>query len=93
MTQTQLGAAIGWSKASVSAAERSGKSNRPRAFALRDLDMIAAALGVTPVEMVKAPPPCSCCGSSPAPGMICRECGAEGAEFTGKTARAGRMSV
>lgn len=81
MTQTELGSVIGWSKASVSAAERSGESSRPRAFALRDLDKLAAALGVTAADMITPPDPCACCGDKPGPGMTCQVCGLKGAEF------------
>lgn len=81
LTQEELGERIGWSKASVSAAERTVDAPRKRAFALRDVDLVADALGVTPVQMITAPAPCATCGGTPPAGMTCQECGTPGAPF------------
>lgn len=81
LTQEELGERIGWSKASVSAAERTVDATRKRAFALRDVDLVATALGITPVQLITPPEPCAACGGSPPVGMTCQECGTPGAPF------------
>jgi len=56
LTGEELGALLGWSKAVVSAAERSWDRRRVRQFSVDDLATIALALGV-PVIAFFLPPP------------------------------------
>lgn len=55
LTQEQLGARLGWTKVTVSSAERSWASERPRGFSADDLVNIADVLGI-PVAGLLLPP-------------------------------------
>lgn len=81
ITQEELGERIGLSSANVSTFESSARGGRVRTFKLDEVDMIAAALGVTPAELITAPAPCACCGDSPPAGMTCQECGESGPAY------------
>jgi transcriptional regulator with XRE-family HTH domain len=73
-SQQQVGEKIGgWPRQAVSAAE-GGK----RAFALDDVDRIAAAFGRTVTEILTPMGPCPVCSDDPPAGMTCRACGTEG---------------
>jgi len=74
-SQQQLGDKIGgWSRQAVSSAEAG-----QRAFALDDVDRIAAAFGRSVAEILMPMGPCAVCEDRPPDGMNCRACGAEGA--------------
>ena len=81
-TGAELGEKLGgWSKAVVSAAERSDAGTRVRSFSIDDVVLIASVLGVTVTDLITPVPPCPCCGDKPAPGMACTVCGAAGDAF------------
>ena len=78
-TQEDFGRRLGgWSKAAVSAAERSVDGRRVRAFAIDDVVKIAATLGVTVTDLITPAPPCEVCWDKPPAGMICQACGTHG---------------
>jgi transcriptional regulator with XRE-family HTH domain len=77
--QEELGVKLGgWSKASVSAAERSVDSRRVRKFDIDEVISIAEVFGVTIDELIRPIPPCEQCGNEPPPGYTCNICGRPG---------------
>lgn len=76
LTQAELGELLGWSNASVSAAERSVVGVRIRKFDADEIVQIAAVLKVEPADLIAAPPACAFCAGFPPPGMQCLDCGA-----------------
>lgn len=56
LTQEELAARLGWSKAIISAAERSLYPGRVRAFSVDDMAAIAGVLGI-PLAALLIPPP------------------------------------
>lgn len=83
ITQEELGEQIGLSGATVSTFEASVRGRHPRVFTLAEIDSFAAALGVTPAELITPPVPCACCAGQPPAGMTCQECGESGPAYGG----------
>jgi hypothetical protein len=72
-TQARLAELMGWPSTSTVCAAEGHRSDRQRAFAITEVQKLAAIFGISPWQLTTR---CANCNSQPPPGYACLACGA-----------------
>ncbi len=72
-TQARLGELMGWPATSTVCAAEGHRGGRPRAFAITEIQKLAAIFGVPAWQLTTR---CANCNGQPPPGYACLACGA-----------------